>query len=506
MRISPADGSYKTFSDLVAGYRLLAVAMHAVRLGFIEAVGPQGNDEGSVLERTGVRPDEGRRFLSLLVNLGVLERYEARLYLSLFSRKFLQKDGALSQLHVLEFERILIEKWDHLDAVLCQGQGTLNLPQPDGEYRNRLTLFQKSMHEAAVVRSGELLDALPRLAERGVIIDLGAGDGTYLRAFLDRYPGWDAVACDLPDVVALEGEAAANPVRMGLNLLEPAEMARLVERYRNRASVVLLSNVIHCYSAAENERLLAQAQDLVAPGGLIVIHDFFTDANGFGALYDAHMLVNTFNGRTYTLDECRSLLARAGFGHAQVACLPSYSLAVIATREPRPELALDSELLLANEALSIGFAEARPIGVEQLSVEPWVQAKCRYGCANYGRKWSCPPHSMDAPQFRELLTSYGKGIVVVGQPPLREFQKRLLELEKRAFLAGMKKALAFSGGPCTWCESCAEDACSFPEKRRPSLEACGCDVFDLAAKCGIEIAPLRHKDDFVQYVGLLLVE
>jgi predicted metal-binding protein len=79
-------------------------------------------------------------------------------------------------------------------------------------------------------------------------------------------------------------------------------------------------------------------------------------------------------------------------------------------------------------------------------------------------------------------------------------------LEKEAFLGGFKKALVFSGGPCCWCEECPPERCAFPEKRRPSLESCGCDVFALAERCGIPIAPLRDSDDFVQYIGLLLVD
>ena len=89
---------------------------------------------------------------------------------------------------------------------------------------------------------------------------------------------------------------------------------------------------------------------------------------------------------------------------------------------------------------------------------------------------------------------------------LRDFQEKLLGLEKEAFLGGFKKALVFSGGPCCWCESCDDIMCRFPEKRRPSLESCGCDVFALAESCGIPLAPLKSSDDFVQYVGLLLVD
>jgi predicted metal-binding protein len=113
---------------------------------------------------------------------------------------------------------------------------------------------------------------------------------------------------------------------------------------------------------------------------------------------------------------------------------------------------------------------------------------------------------MDQAGFEELLGGYSQALLVAGQPPLRDFQEKLLGLEKEAFLGGFKKALVFSGGPCCWCESCPTERCSHPEKRRPSLESCGCDVFALAKHCGIPVAPLRNSDDFVQFIGLLLVD
>jgi predicted metal-binding protein len=113
---------------------------------------------------------------------------------------------------------------------------------------------------------------------------------------------------------------------------------------------------------------------------------------------------------------------------------------------------------------------------------------------------------MDQTGFEELLGCYSRALLVAGQPPLRDFQEHLLGLEKEAFLGGFKKALVFSGGPCCWCETCPADRCSHPEKRRPSLESCGCDVFALAKSCGIPVAPLRDSNDFVQFIGLLLVD
>lgn len=504
MRIVPSDGSYKTFCDILTGYRLASVITQAVKTGIIDIVGQDGCSEANIIEATGIKEGEGARFLALLVHNGILERYDERVYLSQFSRKYLHKESASNQRDVLEFEQILADTWNGLDTILYKGQGALTTDKSAEEYAYRLNLFQSAMHEAAIVRSKELWDAFPPLADAGVIIDVGAGDGTYLKEFLRRHPHWQAIACDLPEVVVQIADSAITS--HACNLLDPGELKAFITQYRSTASIVVASNIIHCYSKQENAALLEQLKEIVHTDGLLVIHDFFIDGNSFGALYDLHMMVNTFNGRAYNFDDTVQMLADAGFSHTDVIELPSYSHAIIASSQRCNIQKTDVIFQLRQKALSLGFFEAEPIDTATVSIEPWVKAKCTYGCMFYGKKWSCPPHSMEAGEFKELLGCYSKAIVVAGQPPLPDFQRKLLDLETAAFLNGSKKALVFSGGPCTWCESCAENQCRFPEKRRPSLESCGCDVFALAETCGISVQPIKNSADFVQYIGLLLVE
>ncbi len=504
MKIAPSDASYKTFCDIITAYRLSSVVTQAVNFGIIDMADGEGSSEQEIITASKMQPEEGSRFLALLVNAGILEKYADRFYPSQFSRKYLHSRSEINQLHVLEFEQVLIDKWSDLDAILLQGQGTAAGDQSADSYKRRLELFQKAMHGAAIVRSKELWEALPALPETGLIIDIGAGDGTYLKEFLKRYPHWQAIACDLNDVVAEIRDSAITT--HACNLIDPQELEKLVSTYRNRASLILLSNVIHCYSRQENTALLGQMGAMMREDGLLVVHDFFTDGNNFGALYDMHMMLNTYNGRTYTFEETVRMLNGAGFTHTDIIELQSYSHAVMAARQPRNSFKTDPVFMLRRKALALGFFEAAAIDPAIISIEAWVKAKCRYGCMFYGRKWSCPPHSMGADDFRELLGCYTKAIVVAGQPPLRDFQQNLLELEKAAFLHGFKKALIFTGGPCCWCDNCDDNRCSFPEKRRPSLESCGCDVFALAEASGISVKPVKNSDDFVQYIGLLLVE
>jgi len=506
MKILPSDNSYRTFCDLTSGYRMFHVMSEAVSCGVIDLLEEGERSLDELLAALALQPEAGRRFIGLLVNSGLLEEYDARLYLSRFSRTFLGRHSASSQRRVLEFEPLLMANWSRLGTVLHEGQGALICEQSPREYRQRLQHYQQAMGEAARVRSRELWEAITGLPEQGTIIDIGAGDGTYLREFLARHPGWQGIGCDLEDVCA---GTAATPLPANLtlhpcNILDATELAALVTKYHGKADLLLFSNLCHCYGPDENRTLLQQAALLLAHKGLLVVHDFFRDANSFGALYDLHMLVNTYNGRSYTIGETAGLLQRAGFPYHTVTELPSASLALVASRTVPCQAAV-SLVSLKIHALANGFFAAVELDPAAIRSEAWVRAKCSYGCAGYGRRWSCPPNSLDRAGFEELLGCYSRALSVAGQPPLRDFQEKLLELEKTAFLAGFTKALVFSGGPCCWCEECPAERCRYPEKRRPSLESCGCDVFALAKSCGLLLAPLQKSDDFVQYIGLLLV-
>ncbi|MHB8056811.1 MAG: methyltransferase [Desulfuromonadaceae bacterium] len=334
MKILPSDNSYRTFCDLVGGYRMFRVMTEAVNAGIIDRLDDADYSVAELLAVIAFQPEEGRRFLETLVSVGLLEEHDGRLFLSRFSRTFLTRSSPAGQRRVLEFEPVLMDNWGRLGEVLREGQVASVREQPQEGYHRRLELFQGAMSEAAAVRSCELWDALKELAERGTIIDIGAGEGIYLREFLARHPEWQGIACELPDVCAQAASTALphNLTFYPVNILERQELAALVARHRGTADLLLFSNLCHCYSPEENCALMEQASALLADDGLLVVHDFHRDANSFGALYDLHMLVNTWNGRSYASAETAALLAGAGFPHHSIVELPSSSTAIVATR------------------------------------------------------------------------------------------------------------------------------------------------------------------------------
>ncbi len=334
MKILPTDTSYRTFCQLTSGYRMFSVMTEAIRCGIVDKLEDDAITTLELLAATSLQPEEGSRFIALLVNVGLLEQAAGQLRLSAFARAYLSSSSATCQRHVLEFEPLLMDNWRNLGTVLQEGQGVLIREQAPDEYQERLQLFQKAMTETAQVRSGELWAALGPLPERGIIIDIGAGDGTYLRRFLARHPEWQGIACDLADVCAqiAPGSTPLNLSFHPCNILDKEELSGLIASYEGAADLLLFSNICHCYSPAENEALLEQAGKLLNEEGQLIVHDFYRDANSFGALYDLHMLVNTYNGRSYTLAETATMLKTAGFSQKRVLELPSCSLALVATR------------------------------------------------------------------------------------------------------------------------------------------------------------------------------
>ncbi|MFQ5862237.1 MAG: DUF2284 domain-containing protein [Candidatus Brocadiales bacterium] len=163
---------------------------------------------------------------------------------------------------------------------------------------------------------------------------------------------------------------------------------------------------------------------------------------------------------------------------------------------------------LCEEAVRLGATEAKIIPISSVVVEPWVQMKCRFGCPHYNKSKTCPPFAPTYRETKDALRCYRRGILIEGQPPGKEFTELLLKLELGANIAGFHKAFAMGAGPCPLCHKCPEEnePCLMPYHARPSMEACGIDVFQTVRDNGFEIRFLEEKGAYVRYFGLILLE
>lgn len=177
--------------------------------------------------------------------------------------------------------------------------------------------------------------------------------------------------------------------------------------------------------------------------------------------------------------------------------------------------------MLKKSAKEKGANFAKVIPTRDIFVEDHVRLKCQYGCDRFAKFFTCPPYAPTPDETRKILENYNQGLLVEFTGLMDKGQQRgvheiMFELEKEAFLNGLYKAFAYTAGPCRICESCPAEKvespnefskkdCKNPEKARPSMEACGIDVYRTARKAGCKINVVKEGERFKSF-GLLLLE
>jgi predicted metal-binding protein len=157
-------------------------------------------------------------------------------------------------------------------------------------------------------------------------------------------------------------------------------------------------------------------------------------------------------------------------------------------------------------ALELGAADARLIGPRAVVCAEWVRLKCQYGCNGYGACLTCPPLSPTPEQTRRILDEYTH-LLLVHCTGWRSVSKLVIKLEREIFLDDYPRAFAWAAGPCQLCRTCdTSAACKHADRARPSMEACGIDVFSTARRAEFPIHVVRHERDDQNYFGLIGIE
>ena len=163
---------------------------------------------------------------------------------------------------------------------------------------------------------------------------------------------------------------------------------------------------------------------------------------------------------------------------------------------------------LCKMALEQGAKDCKIIDVSTVKTAAGVEYKCRFGCSGYGESLACPPYTPTPEKTQKVLEGYTKGLLIHSHlGAKKDVSKVAVEIEKQAFWAGYYKAWAMVAGPCRLCQDCdPKSLCRHAEEARPSMEACGIDVFQTVRDNGFQIETLDSHKCKSNLFALLLVE
>jgi len=362
------------------------------------------------------------------------------------------------------------------------------------------------MDVLACQKAREIAACLRMEAIDGPVLDVGGGAGSMLRALQEHNPDLQGIVFDLPEVIDAGRVLYADDADWHNISTIDGDFRSATFKYK--FGLIILSNFLHAYGSSEARTLLLKTISLLKPGGLILIHDYFPDRKGRspqkGALYDLAMMLNTFDGACHETSEIIDWLKEGGIVETSIKDLNTDTSLILAGGAP--QLHVDNDPWLES-AIQLGFEQALTISPGEVVTGSWVQLKCRFGCARFGKNLQCPPHAMAHAETRKMLDSYTTAVLVQGQPPGKSFHDKLLSLEKKMFLDGYHKAFVFGAGPCSVCAECPEDGkCRHHNLARPAMEGSGIDVYATVAKVGWSLHPVKNMEGYIKYIGLLLVK
>jgi ubiquinone/menaquinone biosynthesis C-methylase UbiE len=153
------------------------------------------------------------------------------------------------------------------------------------------------------------------------ILDLGAGGAPWAIAMLNGCPDGTAVVNDLPGVIDV---AVAKTAQHGVAdrcEFRPGDF-HTVDLEDDHYDIVVLGHICRTEGADGARHLIGRAHRALAPGGRLVLADYFTDierkANPHAVIMGTTMMASTSRGFCFTHRQFSEWLADAGFAEIRL--------------------------------------------------------------------------------------------------------------------------------------------------------------------------------------------
>ncbi len=251
--------------------------------------------------------------LDALAGIGLLSKNRAGKYRNApVSNNYLVKGSRLYQGDIIKHASIMWQNFSALDEVLSTGR-----PARRGFDHES---FIMGMHNLTLLRTESLIKAV---GLKGVktMLDVGGGPGTNAIAFAKK--GVKSTIFDLPETINIAKKVARREGVKGIGFIAGDFH---VDDIGAGYDLILVSQIVHAFSADENVALLKKCRAALNPGGRVVVQEFpINDARTAppnSALFSVNMLVGTENGRCYSPKEIKHWLAKTGFARVIIKNLP----------------------------------------------------------------------------------------------------------------------------------------------------------------------------------------
>src|SRR6185437_7485535 len=278
--------------DSIIALLLARTVMVATRLGVFETMAGQSRRVEDIAEQCQTAPAATHKLLDALVGAGYLRLRHEQYSLAPVARRWLLKDSP----------------WSLHDAILMQFMDEQLTP-------DTWDLYQRGMRSGARLATPEVALRLPVPRDARAMLDIGGSHGYYSVALCRRHPELRATVLDLPEAIAAAAPLLARE-GMGDRVVHRADNALTADLGMDTYDLILVANLVHHFTAAQNRDLARRCARALRPGGRLVIGEVVRPetpqtAGQIGALTDLYFALTSAGG-TWSYAEMANWQRSAG--------------------------------------------------------------------------------------------------------------------------------------------------------------------------------------------------
>lgn len=328
--------------DLVAGFVYSQTVLATVRLGLPAFLQGRPRTVAEVARHTGLGADAAERLLAAGTALHLFRRARGgRFGLGKLGAPLVGNEALATMMeHNVLFYR------DLEDPVQLLRRGSMG-----GTHLARYWPYARSRDPSALERGAveeysALMAASQPLVAREILdgygfhrhrraMDVGGGDGAFLRALADREPGLELTLFDLPGVAERARERLDQAGMNGRVRVVGGDF--LHDPLPGGADLVTLVRVLHDQDDHQALTLLRAVRRALAPGGALVVGEPMAGVRGaetVGSAYFSLYLLAMGQGRPRTPREIEALLRTAGFRRVRLPRARAPVLCALAVAQP----------------------------------------------------------------------------------------------------------------------------------------------------------------------------
>jgi ubiquinone/menaquinone biosynthesis C-methylase UbiE len=319
---------------IIQGFGSYWSLVAAVDLGVFDGLYQQGPSTVDALaDLLEVSAPHLAHLCDVLVTFGLLDQVDDLYSVTDTGARYVCTNGAASMAALIRVAPGPHANWEHLADTIRTGRVAEPIERNPAAFYGPLVAATYVTQHRAASRLGAMLGWSRRPGLR--VLDLGAGRAPWAAAVLQQSPGSTAVINDLPGVIE-SADAIIDQLEFRDRVTFRSGDFHTIELEPQSFDLVVLGHVCRTEGDTAAYALIRRAFQALAPGGQLVLADYFADNdrkyNPFGVQMGLTMMANTERGQMLTNAQVRRWLANAGFARIRLLEPIGFNHVYVATR------------------------------------------------------------------------------------------------------------------------------------------------------------------------------